>query len=379
MKKISIKKIAMSVLGLVFAFVTVFACINISTPAIAQDAIDPVAVENVNIQMEDGASVRVADDGVYGLKFTATISAKDYLGLLANTDYSFVEFGMFIMPYDYVATYGDLTEANLFGDSAVYDWATWENDEWVYNGEKTQIIKIYAYDLKETENGAYEIAGSVANIKEENIARNFVARAYVQADDTVKLANYYNGEQGNNVNSIAYVAQKAVQAFEGNESFSALSTWLTENYINKSVVDTTKTDFGYIDRSSTASAYNFKLANGVKATRITTDNYVEVPFTCENGVISIDKAVVDGGLTAGALATGENFLYIHTVDNNGEKPVYSVNKVCVVIEDSALATQYGNKNLFDDANTFSANGVMGSGENCTCGTCWQQYLAVSAS
>ena len=343
--------------------------IAFSTPiskADASETVVAVTVEDADFAMVKGAAVRVhgqtADDN--GLRFVASLSDSDYEGIMLNVEngvYSDIEFGVFIMPYDYIAEYGDLTEENLFGSQekeAVYDWATWTDGGWSYTGNKTRIINIYAYEMKESVSGGYYIDGSITKLHDENIARDFVSAAYIKytEDGVVKyeMADYVEDNQRSNVRSMAYVAQKAI-AYTGEDACDDdQKDWLNENYIAKAVVDNTKTDFGYVDKSATAD-YTFTLEEGVTALRVTTSDveYSEVPFTCEEGVLSIAKSVVDAGISAGYLANGENTVYIHTVDESGEYPVYKVQEECLVVADKVVMNSDvpNLKNVLEDNRT----------------------------
>lgn len=357
MKTLTRKKFIIVILAVVMAFsLLMFSAIGEVHADETQEIITPVEIVNADFALVEGAAVRVLDvEDKYnnGLRFASTLSATDYKGIMANEKYSDIEFGVFIMPYDYIAEYGDLTEENLFGSQekqAVYDWAIWSNGGWVYNGTKTRIINIYSTEMTEMLDGNYYLNASITGLLEENIARDFVSAGYIKYTENgvvkYEMADYVDDTQRSNVRSMAYVAQKAI-AYTGVDACDDdQKKCLADNYIAKSVVDNTAKDFGYVDKSATSENYTFNLPENVTALRVTMNDaeYSEVPFTCENGVISIDKAVVEGGISAGVLANGENYFYIHTVDTNGEKPVYSVNKVCIFIADVVL-TQADANNL----------------------------------
>ena len=58
-----------------------------------QTTVTPVAIEEANFAMDEGAAARLAATDNYGLKFSATLSESDYKGIMANTAYTDVEFG----------------------------------------------------------------------------------------------------------------------------------------------------------------------------------------------------------------------------------------------------------------------------------------------
>ena len=126
---------------LIGSFFTALACVaggvGMVIPknaVVANAAAETKTVEQVSLVMKNGASVRYASSATdSGIRFSVNLSKADYLGLEANEGnvYSSVSYGMIIMPYSYLATYGELTEENLFSDSAKYDWAQWNGSEWV--------------------------------------------------------------------------------------------------------------------------------------------------------------------------------------------------------------------------------------------------------
>lgn len=161
--------------------------------------------------MAKGAQVRIVNAAEQsGLKFTAQISKEKYQSIQdasgEDKTYKSVSYGMLIAPANYLSQYADFTVENLFGDDAKYDWAEYQNGEWVYsgsngaNGSKVRIMNIPSSDL--TYNGEeenYYVAGAIVDYKESNIVRDFVGKAYIKytaQDDTVtyELADYYESD-----------------------------------------------------------------------------------------------------------------------------------------------------------------------------------------
>ena len=141
-------------------------------------------------EMKSGASVKVGTDN--GLRFTAVLPASEYE--------NGATYGMLIAPEDYVRT-NDLTVENVFGENAVYDYAVKnEQGEWAYFGTKTRIINVTYDTLPTDENGDYLIKGSILSLKDNNIARNFVGRAYkrtgTEGSYVYEMANYTGGNVG---------------------------------------------------------------------------------------------------------------------------------------------------------------------------------------
>lgn len=180
-------------------------------------------VNEVSLVMKNGASVRYASSATdSGIRFSVNLSAEDYLGLEANEGkvYSSVSYGMALMPYSYLETYGELTEDNLFGKNAKYDWAQWNGSDWVYEGDNTSKKRIiclsYGEMVVDNDNSNYYVFnGSMSGIQNENLARDFVGRGYIKAvkmDGTIEyvMADYTGDNVHNNVRSIVEVAEKAV-------------------------------------------------------------------------------------------------------------------------------------------------------------------------
>ncbi len=190
---------------------------------VANAAAETKTVEQVSLVMKNGASIRYASSATdSGIRFSVNLSAADYLGLEANEGkvYTSVSYGMAIMPYSYLGTYGELTEENLFSDDAKYDWAQWNGSEWVYSGDNTTKKRIiclsYGEMVEDKDNaGYYVFSGSMSGIQNENLARDFVGRGYIQAvktDGTTEyvMADYTENSVHNNVRSIVEVAEKAL-------------------------------------------------------------------------------------------------------------------------------------------------------------------------
>ena len=151
-----------------------------------------------SLVMAKGAAVRI-DDSCTGMRFTAAMGKAAYEKIADNV----VSGGMFIMPEDYVAKYGDLTEENLFGGNAVYSGEI--------NDKITIIDIVYGGMTYSEQNARYEIKGTISNIIEKNYSRNFIARAYLKMKDgSVILAAYEDNNSVNNVRSIQNVAKIAL-------------------------------------------------------------------------------------------------------------------------------------------------------------------------
>ena len=317
-----------------FSIILILSLLAFALRPVSATEVEPKTMESVTFTMSEGAAISLVEGNQKnGLKFIAKMSASDYEGIMANTDYSNIQFGMFIVPEEYTAVY-DLTIANLFGDSeneAVYGWATFDGEEWQYEGDKIQIMNIYADEMVEKENG-FVHEGTISNIKDYNIARNFVGRGYIKYTENsvvkYKLADYYDGAVANNTRSIAYVAQMAIADTSAAAPTSDEKTWMTNNYINKSVVDYTAEDYAYVDLSDTA---DYVFAVDGDAVRVTTEDYSIVPFTAGENTITLANTLVKQ-----VLAKGENTVYFHTRKVVIDQYVFEVKKLTLVVADMVL-------------------------------------------
>lgn len=185
----------------------------------------PILVEDAELVMKKGASVRYATSAEKsGLRFTVTLPEADYLGLEANEGvaYQSVKYGVALMPYTYLESFGRLTEENLFGNSAIYDWAVLnqETGEWIYSGDNTtkKRIMLFSSDImvQDTDDETmYAMSGSISGILYDNLARDFVGLGFIEAtlpngEKEYRMAEYFDGNVHNNVRSIVEVAEKAV-------------------------------------------------------------------------------------------------------------------------------------------------------------------------
>ncbi|MBQ3020167.1 MAG: InlB B-repeat-containing protein, partial [Clostridia bacterium] len=155
--------------------------------------------------MQEGAAVRVNGDDVNGLRFTAEMSAQSYESLSAQN----AEFGVIIVPRDYITEGYELTAANLFGVNAKYS-AT------AAVGVGQTVRRMLLLDgLTPSDldgDGKYEICGAITDILTKNLTREFVGVAYVKIGSQYIMASYYADEMENNARSIYYVSQKAIDA-----------------------------------------------------------------------------------------------------------------------------------------------------------------------
>lgn len=193
-----LQKFLLGVCSVVFCFgAAAFVGENAQTVSVSADTAS-------TWEMVDGASIRTTDPT--GIRFTAKISEADYAALTANG--ADVSFGMVVMPYSYVAEYGDAD--TVFDADTKYTFS--ESDT-----TKVRVLHDSVSKLTTKKDGYYYLNAALTNIAESNYEKEFYARAYY-SDGT----NYYftpdNGTD--NVRSVSHVAARALSDTTKNYSAS---------------------------------------------------------------------------------------------------------------------------------------------------------------
>ena len=216
-------------------------------------------------EMVDGASIRTADPT--GIRFTAKISEGDYLALTAGD--AEVSFGMVIMPYSYVAQYGDA--------DTVFD----ANSQYTFDADDTTKVRVLnesVTELKTKKDGYYYLNASITKIAVSNYDKEFYARAYY-TDGT----NYYftpdNGTD--NVRSVSYVAQKALE--------DHYNTATTTQYSASAMAMLTE----YVTQFETVADGNVTLAvaDAADITSIAVDGTVVTPTATSGNTITLATTI----------------------------------------------------------------------------------------
>ncbi|MBR2375267.1 MAG: hypothetical protein IKA88_03155, partial [Clostridia bacterium] len=169
-------------------------------------------IDFTRVVMSDGASVRVANDNNYGIRFQMNMDETTYTALEEKG----ASYGVAIYPADYGYT---LTESVIFAA----------------NSEATFVESETLSDMNE--DGTYDMWGSLVNIQPNNVTREFVGIGYVRIGTEYKLANAYQGDIANNTRSIYYVAQRAV--VENDKNAAAAKAQYIDTY------DTTGKEYAY--------------------------------------------------------------------------------------------------------------------------------------
>ena len=216
-----ISVLAVSALGL--ATVGVASLNTVSVADAENQAVSAIA------WMEDGASVRFGSAG-NGLRFTMQIRADAFD---ANATY-----GILIAPEDGYT----LTEENVFGANAIYNWAVKdENGNWKYTAEenKTQIVNLVTegfnddtVEIDGVKVAVKEFYGSLINMDEANIGREFRGVGYIRTGTEGNYSYTLVGDS-DNVRSMAYVAQLAIEDTSSKAPTQTQKEQLQINYLNK--------------------------------------------------------------------------------------------------------------------------------------------------
>ena len=277
--------------------------------------------------MENGAAVRTEKDKVNGLRFSAEMSADTYNNLTAQG----ATFGMVIVPKDYITEGYELTATNLFGENAKYS-AT------AAVGANQDVRRMLLLDnltpVNRDTDDNYEIYGAITDILTNNLTREFVGVAYVYVDETYILASYYGNEMENNMRSIYYVAQKAIDAGDNAEAVQTKYIDEFHNYVaGEGATYKVSYTINYV-----------KTANGMTTTETET---VKAEL---NGTVELQAKEFDGfTLTSAALLTGKLYANKPNVFNFYYKDSSAPSYDSVAWYYPALDSSNGYDNAHNDA------------------------------
>ena len=144
---------------------------------------EPIGPLEVTSTMLEGAEIRLSE--VKGIRFVTKLDATKIADLRAEG--ATVEYGTLIAPENLL----NGAELTFDLDESKYVDVPYKAEEW-HKGVEGQI------------------AGSLVEIKDTNIAREFVGRAYVKVtkdgNTTTTYADYASNDVANNTRSLAYVA-----------------------------------------------------------------------------------------------------------------------------------------------------------------------------
>ncbi len=337
---------------LLFAFaVSLVAAICIHSGKFAFAENTEKTVSQITYTMENGAYIYSNNQtDKRGIRFGATMSESDYNALMSNVGegkaYKSIEFGVLIAPSDYETKHGAFTKENVFGESAIYDWAIWDDVKgWVYTeSAKTRIINIYCSELK-IDSAKASCYGAITTILPENLLNPFKGIAYIAAEKNQGGFDYAFASESDNERTSVYVAQRR------REDIKAKIAELD------SVVDAEEIEALNNESEVLGATY---LTDAVKNTdaNYTVQNYYKKPngeyflFETTNKTAKIDSAL-NAETASGSSISGVTF----EKDNGGnESPsvVYAQNKSLVkAYYDVAYGGDSDNKETIYDLSSTS--------------------------
>jgi hypothetical protein len=202
-------------------------------------------IDSIDVSMRNGAQIRTLEP--YGIRFTMQMSADDKALLEANVgegkEFVSVNYGMIIMPYDYIATYGHITEENLFGENAVYTWrnktACGTETATIMNKVSKLGMTVGKAENYEDEN-TYYLHYAITDLAKDNITKLFVGAGYLEfvredGSKEYKVVSLYDGyvEDGDNTaNNVRSAYDVAKAAYEDVTMTNAtVKQWLLDNYL----------------------------------------------------------------------------------------------------------------------------------------------------
>lgn len=201
-----------------------FAAVSFALPRVSARASGSFsALEEAVFVMKPGASVRLAENGRNGLRFTALMDKADYEAL--ENSGAEIEYGMLICPYEYLGIYGPLTAENVFGEDAGYSVSGEEG--------KARVMCLTAPEMAACGEQTMCFNGAIVDLLEENYGREFYGRGFIActAGGTTK---YKFAREADNRRSAAYVAQRALEEGKyGEEERAALGAY-AEGFLGQS-------------------------------------------------------------------------------------------------------------------------------------------------
>ena len=305
MKKIKNRYVAALAIAAVGASLCAGAMLNVNASA----ETELKTVDQVSFEMLEGASVRLgalhdSADTTNGLRFMAKLSQADYEGLKANVGegkaYSDISYGVIIIPADYVTTGYEFTEENVFGTAEktpVYAEEPTGTQKKMLNVESR--FNQRETTVEETTTIHYEVWGSITELEDYNLTREFVGRAYIaytvgsgdEATTAYKFADYYEDAQANNTRSAVYVAQRAAE-----DTAYASKTYQNTEKTNGDVIEETYMIDSVTSQTTKYTVEQYTLTEAGEETKISSssDNSANIGASLSVAEIANDLGEVDG-------------------------------------------------------------------------------------
>lgn len=224
------KNLLLVVLSIVLAFACFISVMPIGNKTVSADT--------SSYNMIAGAQARKADDGTAGLRFVSYMDASAY-----DADNDALSYGMLIAPLDYIqdAEKGELTKESVFGASATYcvDPACDKKcGKHIINLTSDALVDV-TDEVKKAQGESYEegtqfvgFKGVILDIKEANYLRKFVGVAYIKDATDPENVDYTfaTTNQEENARSVAYVAQKSLDAGVEDTANGCLANYVAKSY-----------------------------------------------------------------------------------------------------------------------------------------------------
>ena len=174
----------------------------------------------LDMKAVEGASIRIGD--VAGIRFQTLINKAELDKLVAENGEANVEIGTLIAPTVYVQNAGAFTMAALDAYKA---------SKPLNSSAYVKVVATYSMPFStKTVDGVeyYVYAGSLENIRDENVMLDFSGIGYVKVGDEVVYANYNEADSSRTVGYVAYRAYLANDANLGTDGKS-----LIDDFANK--------------------------------------------------------------------------------------------------------------------------------------------------
>ncbi len=197
---------------------------TVVTAAAETETVDITAITESNFYMSLGASVRKAETyDELGMRFEVNMDKDIYEKFTANEAYTDVHYGVLIAPQSYNAVYPLNNEQWL---NEKYNWRINDGDEYAFevSSGRKEIINLATRALHENKKDSTIVSfnGGVVNMNKENLLTEYVGIGYVCYTQTVgetTETHYKFAAANDNVRSMVYVAQRAIEVGESGSSF----------------------------------------------------------------------------------------------------------------------------------------------------------------
>lgn len=309
--------------------------------AIRRGTVDPETEEEIN----------------NGIRFASKVSITEFNAL--DGENTLVKVGMFIMPYDYIERFGEINEDNCFGVSAGY---TWTDKETASKDGAKQIIHLKSSAFIPTlESGAladyYLIQGSVVNMKEQNLDREYVGCAYISVEKEGATTYYFAKGYAQNKRSPIDVSYNALLKSDFEDVHEIAEEYVTD-YIayyksqNDGANPTRTINADVYLNSSTGEYVKSASKSTVKTVEIATVEDLTKDYTVEDLGLTVENCTQVKGIVADGTSTKI------ALDNSATvKGYYDENQVDVLFDlslDPTASIASGSLALVNNGATVSS-------------------------